>query len=123
MAILRNRCTCSIAVAAAMIVGGGYVRVWAASNLPNVGLKVFLVKRSTRPSGSHHNQQPNSKLLSDTRPIDVEGQAGDLAVSPHQEPRSVDIYRCTDDRCTPPVSRHSSLLKNSYARDPYHFNE
>jgi heterodisulfide reductase subunit A-like polyferredoxin len=90
-----------------MIVGGGYSGVWAASNLMDAGLRVFLVKRTscTQLPSSQHNQH-----LSHTRLIDVEGQAGDLVMSPHQEPRSVDIDRCTDYRLTPPITRHSLLI-------------
>jgi heterodisulfide reductase subunit A2 len=53
----------------------------------------------TRPSISpayiHHNQHPNIEILTNTRILDVEGQAGDFTVSLRQEPRYVDTERCT----------------------------
>ena len=53
----------------------------------------------TRPSISpayiHHNQHPNIEILTNTRILDVEGQAGDFTVSLRQEPRYVDPERCT----------------------------
>lgn len=52
----------------------------------------------TRPSISpayiHHNQHPNIEILTNTRVVDVEGQAGDFTVSLRQEPRYVDATRC-----------------------------
>jgi len=52
----------------------------------------------TRPSISpayiHHNQHPNIEILTSTRVVDVEGQAGDFTVSLRQEPRYVDQLRC-----------------------------
>ncbi len=58
----------------------------------------------TRPSISpayiHHNQHPNIEVLTDTRVVDVAGQAGDFSVSLRQEPRYVDPGRCIDcGRC------------------------
>jgi heterodisulfide reductase subunit A len=54
----------------------------------------------TRPSISpayiHHNQHPNIEILTNTRVLDVEGQAGDFTVSLRQEPRYVDAERCTN---------------------------
>ena len=54
----------------------------------------------TRPSISpayiHHNQHPNIEILTNTRILDVEGQAGDFTVSLRQEPRYVDPERCTN---------------------------
>lgn len=54
----------------------------------------------TRPAVSpayiHHNQHPNIEILTNTRVIDVEGQAGDFTVSLRQEPRYVDAERCID---------------------------
>lgn len=52
----------------------------------------------TRPSISpayiQHNQHPNIEIFTNTRVIDVEGQAGDFTISLKQEPRYVDISRC-----------------------------
>ncbi|MEW6577642.1 MAG: FAD-dependent oxidoreductase [Chloroflexota bacterium] len=52
----------------------------------------------TRPSISpaylEHNQHPNIDVLTNTRIIDIEGQAGDFTVSLRQEPRYVDAARC-----------------------------
>ena len=52
----------------------------------------------TRPSLSpayiQHNQHPNIEILTNTRIIDVTGQAGDFSVSLRQEPRHVDLARC-----------------------------
>ena len=52
----------------------------------------------TRPSISpayiQHNQHPNIQILTNTRVIDVEGQAGDFTVSLRSEPRYVDPIRC-----------------------------
>ncbi len=52
----------------------------------------------TRPSISpaylEHNQHPNIEVLTNTRIIDIEGQAGDFTVSLRQEPRYVDPERC-----------------------------
>lgn len=58
----------------------------------------------TRPSISPayipHNQHPNIVSMTDTRVIDVEGQAGDFTVSLRQEPRFVDPNRCINcDKC------------------------
>ncbi len=58
----------------------------------------------TRPSISpayiQHNQHPNIEILTSTRVIDVEGQAGDFTVSLRQEPRYVDSARCINcDYC------------------------
>jgi heterodisulfide reductase subunit A len=70
----------------------------------------------TRPSISpayiQHNQHPNIEILTNTNILDVEGQAGDFSVSFRQEPRYVDIDRCTScGKCTEvcPVE-----LPNSY---------
>ncbi len=52
----------------------------------------------TRPSISpayfHHNKHPNIEIVTSTRVVDVEGQAGDFTVSLRQEPRYVDPLRC-----------------------------
>jgi heterodisulfide reductase subunit A len=52
----------------------------------------------TRPSISpayiQHNQHPNIEIMTNTRVVDVEGQAGDFSVSLRQEPRYVDPTRC-----------------------------
>ncbi len=58
----------------------------------------------TRPSISpayiQHNRHPNIEILTNTRVIDVEGQAGDFTVSLRQEPRYVDQTRCINcDYC------------------------
>jgi heterodisulfide reductase subunit A2 len=54
----------------------------------------------TRPSISpayvQHNQHPNIEVLTNTRVVDVAGQAGDFTVSLRQEPRYVDASRCID---------------------------
>ena len=59
----------------------------------------------TRPSISpayiQHNQHPNIEILTNTHVLDVEGQAGDFTISLRQEPRYVDIARCTNcGKCT-----------------------
>ncbi|MFN2188206.1 MAG: FAD-dependent oxidoreductase, partial [Candidatus Promineifilaceae bacterium] len=52
----------------------------------------------TRPSISpayiQHNKHPNIDILTNTRVLDVEGQAGSFTVSLKQEPRYVDVNRC-----------------------------
>jgi len=52
----------------------------------------------TRPSISpayiHHNQHPNIDILTSTRLIDLEGQAGDFTVSLKREPQYVNPERC-----------------------------
>ena len=52
----------------------------------------------TRPSISpayiQHNQHPNIEIMTNTRVVDVAGQAGDFTVSLRQEPRYVDPERC-----------------------------
>ncbi|MGD8682756.1 MAG: FAD-dependent oxidoreductase [Chloroflexota bacterium] len=58
----------------------------------------------TRPSISpayiQHNQHPNIEILTNTRVVDVAGQAGDFTVSLRQEPRYVDVDRCINcGRC------------------------
>lgn len=58
----------------------------------------------TRPSISpayiQHNQHPNIEILTNTRVLDVEGQAGNFSVSLRQEPRYVDVNRCINcDEC------------------------
>jgi len=54
----------------------------------------------TRPSISpayiQHNQHPNIQILTNTRVVDVAGEAGDFTVSLRREPRYVDIQRCTN---------------------------
>ncbi|RPJ63096.1 MAG: CoB--CoM heterodisulfide reductase iron-sulfur subunit A family protein, partial [Acidobacteria bacterium] len=53
----------------------------------------------TRPSISpaylQHDQHPNIEILTNTRVVDVGGQAGDFTVSLRQEPRFVDPLKCT----------------------------
>ena len=53
----------------------------------------------TRPSISpayiQHNQHPNIQILTNTHLTDVEGEAGDFTVSLREEPRYVDVSRCT----------------------------
>ncbi len=58
----------------------------------------------TRPSISpayiQQNQHPNIEILTNTHVVDIEGQAGDFAVSLRQEPRYVDTLRCINcDKC------------------------
>ena len=52
----------------------------------------------TRPSISpayiQQNQHPNIQILTNTRVIEVEGQAGDFTVSLRSEPRYIDPIRC-----------------------------
>jgi heterodisulfide reductase subunit A len=52
----------------------------------------------TRPSISpayiQQNQHPNIEILTNTRVIDIEGQASDFTISLRQEPRYVDPIRC-----------------------------
>jgi heterodisulfide reductase subunit A len=52
----------------------------------------------TRPSISpayiYQNQHPNLKIFTNTRVVDVGGQAGDFSVSLRQEPRYVNTDRC-----------------------------
>lgn len=52
----------------------------------------------TRPSISpayiQQNQHPNLEILTQTKIVDIEGQAGDFTASLRQEPRYVDIQRC-----------------------------
>src|SRR3990172_1706051 len=50
---------------------------------------------SISPAYIHHNQHPNIEILTNTRILDVEGQAGDFTVSLRLEPRYVDPERCT----------------------------
>lgn len=66
----------------------------------------------TRPSISpayiQHNRHPNIEIMTNTRVVDVAGQAGDFTVSLRQEPRYVDVERCINcDRCAEvcPVER------------------
>jgi heterodisulfide reductase subunit A len=59
----------------------------------------------TRPSLSpayiHHNQHPNIDILTNTRLVDVAGQAGDFTVSLRTSPRYIDPERCINcGRCT-----------------------
>jgi heterodisulfide reductase subunit A len=58
----------------------------------------------TRPSISpaylEHNQHPNIEIVTDTHIVDIQGQAGNFTVSLRQEPRYVDVERCTScGRC------------------------
>jgi heterodisulfide reductase subunit A len=58
----------------------------------------------TRPSISpaylEHNQHPNIEITTNTYIVDIVGQAGDFTVSLRQEPRYVDVERCTScGRC------------------------
>lgn len=70
----------------------------------------------TRPSISpayiQHNQHPNIEILTNTNILEVEGQAGDFTVSLRQEPRYVDINRCTS--CGKCAQVCSVELPNSY---------
>ena len=70
----------------------------------------------TRPSISpayiQHNQHPNIEILTNTNVLEVEGQAGDFTVSLRQEPRYVDIDRCTSCGKCAEVCRVE--LPNSY---------
>lgn len=54
----------------------------------------------TRPSISpaymQHNQHPNIEILTNTRVVDVEGQAGEFTAVLRSEPRYVDPVRCTN---------------------------
>ncbi len=55
---------------------------------------------SISPAYSQHNQHPNLVILTQTRVVDVAGQAGDFTVSLRQEPRYVDMARCVScNRC------------------------
>jgi heterodisulfide reductase subunit A len=53
----------------------------------------------TRPSISpayiQHNQHPNIEILTNTQVTDAVGQAGDFTISLLQQPRYVDVDRCT----------------------------
>ncbi len=70
----------------------------------------------TRPSISpayiQHNQHPNIEILTNTNILEVEGQAGDFTVSLRQEPRYVDIDRCTS--CGKCAEACPVELPNSY---------
>lgn len=70
----------------------------------------------TRPSISpayiQHNQHPNIEILTNTSILEVEGQAGDFTVSLRQEPRYVDITRCTS--CGKCAEACPVELPNSY---------
>lgn len=48
---------------------------------------------SISPAYLQHNQHSNIAILTNTRIIDIEGQAGDFPVSLRQEPRYVDAER------------------------------
>ncbi|MBI5841974.1 MAG: CoB--CoM heterodisulfide reductase iron-sulfur subunit A family protein [Chloroflexi bacterium] len=50
---------------------------------------------SISPAYSQHNQHPNIQILTNTRVTDVEGEAGDFTISLREEPRFVDVSRCT----------------------------
>ncbi len=55
---------------------------------------------SISPAYTQHNQHPNIEILTNTRVVDVEGQAGDFTISLRQEPRYVDPERCINcDHC------------------------
>ncbi len=49
---------------------------------------------SISPAFNQHNRHPNIRILTNTRVVDVEGQAGDFTVSLRLEPRYVDEERC-----------------------------
>ena len=56
---------------------------------------------SISPAYSQHNQHPNIEILTNTRLVDIEGQAGDFTISLRQEPRFVDQTKCINcDYCT-----------------------
>jgi heterodisulfide reductase subunit A len=61
------------------------------------------------PAHIHHNQHPNIEVLTTTRVIGVEGQAGNFTVSLRAVMRAVmrdtDVGRCIDRGCTPPGER------------------
>ncbi len=51
---------------------------------------------SISPAFQDHNMHPNINVLTLTNVIDVQGQAGDFHVTMLQEPRYVDVKRCTN---------------------------
>ncbi len=55
---------------------------------------------SISPAYNQHNKHPNIEILTNTRVVDVEGQAGDFTISLRQEPRYVNPDRCINcDHC------------------------
>jgi len=48
------------------------------------------------PAFQDHNMHPNIHILTLTNVINVEGQAGDFGITLLQEPRYVDVERCTN---------------------------
>ncbi len=77
----------------------------------------------TRPSISpayiQHNRHPNIEILTNTRVIDLEGQAGDFTVSLRQEPRYIDPARCINcGYCSEvcPVKRSDSYQQGMVTR-------
>ncbi len=58
------------------------------------------VRPSISPAYLQHNQHPNIEILTNTRILEVAGEAGDFTVALRQEPRYVNIERCTScGRC------------------------
>ena len=56
---------------------------------------------SISPAYSQHNQHPNIEIFTNTKLVDIEGQAGDFTISIRQEPRYVDQTKCINcDYCT-----------------------
>ncbi|HIP73258.1 MAG TPA: CoB--CoM heterodisulfide reductase iron-sulfur subunit A family protein [Anaerolineae bacterium] len=51
---------------------------------------------SISPAYGQHNQHPNIEIMTNTRVVDIAGQAGDFTVSLRHEPRYVSQERCID---------------------------
>ncbi len=103
---------------AVAVVGAGIAGVQSALDLADIGFKVYLVEKSptiggvmamldkTFPTNDCSmcilspklvdcSRHPNIEIMAQSQVKDIEGKAGDFKVKVLQEPRYVDIERCT----------------------------
>ncbi|MGQ9921628.1 MAG: FAD-dependent oxidoreductase [Desulfobacca sp.] len=108
----------SIAQPRVLVIGGGIAGIQAALNLSALGLRVILVEASpslggvmaqldkTFPTNDcamcilsprllEISRAPNIQLLTSSRVVHLAGTAGNFRVTVHQDPRYVDVNKCT----------------------------
>jgi heterodisulfide reductase subunit A-like polyferredoxin len=102
---------------AVMVVGGGIAGMQASLDLADQGFKVYLVEEKSAIGGKmaqldktfptndcamctispklvETGRHPNIEVLTDSKVLDVMGQAGDFSVTVLHEPRYIDITKC-----------------------------
>ncbi len=104
-------------VGAVLVVGGGIAGMQASLDLAEQGFKVYLVEASSAIGGKmaqldktfptndcamctispklvETGRHPNIAILTDTEVLDVQGQAGDFAVTVRHHPRYINLDKC-----------------------------